>query len=624
MLGAWVLLLIAQVQTSSAAGADFLEDLPLTPEELELLESLRPTATATLALETGATLDHALRVPARRLRTRRARSVGESLREEATAFSTRRRFVSGESPVMGGRGGQRVRLSMDGLELQHALDSLDHSTTLGFVDPWVVEEVVLRSAPSPSSGGFAGHGEVELRGRRPDLRPHLQTELLGLGRLADRSSGFRAAASAALDRAGVTVAGGYSDHDPMRDGAGRHLPGTGDEEASLLARARILDAERDPVQLELGFDAFQITNARRFDQGGGFIDRSRRMLSGFARVLGRLGPASFELLGGARRFDTRREPVAAGVVVEDAADLMQLDGTVRFELGEVLELSVFGAGYASRAHGAAIRGEMLRASGGAAVELEAGPLRGRAAVRGGYLSSEVEDGLEVARGLLLPELRLGLSIHDAWLLVAGYREALHLPTVRDLGTAAAAVRVEHTRTVELEARHDRPAYGLRLGGLSTFVTNPLGFEEGQLVERSAATLLGTELELSLRPFAGFEAVAVFNLMQVVSGERADFIEGGVGALRVRYELATRGAYVELSARHAFPLPASGEAALSTSRRRAWPLPFVSVGGGLELGLGFALSLQVANTFDVAERELNGDIPRPGIDLRLGLEHRFEL
>lgn len=620
---AWVVLLFAQVSTSSASDEPFLDDLPLTQEELELLESLRATSTAAEPQRPKPGLDPELLVPARRFRTRIGRSLGESLREEATAFSTSRGFVSGESPLWGGRGGQRIRLSLDGIELQHALDSIDRSTTLGLIDPWVVEEVGFRPRAPMSRGGFAGHGDVALTARAPRPGPHLGTELRALGRLADRSSGFRAAASAGLERAGLTVAGGYSDHDPMRDGAGRSLPGTGDEEASLLSRARLFDEAQDPIQVDLGFDVFRVTNARRFDLERR-IDRLRSMISGFGRLRGHAGAAKLELLAGARRFDTRTEPAAGGALTEEAADVLQLEGTARYAVSEGLSVSIFGAGYTSAAYGVVLRGRMLRASGGVEAELSQGWFLSRLALRSGYAQSRLEGQVGPSEVFVLPELRLGLLPTESLSLFVGYTEAVHLPTVRDLSTATGPVELEHTRTIDLEARYQHRWLGLRLAGSTSFVANPLGFEAEVLVQRADAAVLGGEFEASVWPFEGFEAVFHFSLTRALGAARLDFIEGGTGALRLRHELGVRGAYVEAAARHSFPLRSADAALPDPRRRRAWPMPLLSVGGGLELGLGFALDLRIANALDVQERELDGDIPRPGIDLRLALEHRFEL
>ncbi len=635
---AWVVVLLAQapVETTSvalglegsetvsstASGDLLLEDLPLTDEELRLLDSLKATSTASNSAPSRIILDPALHVPRSRLHGRNARSVGEALREEATSFSTRRTFVSGESPVFLGRTGQRVGLAMDGLELRHALDSLDQSTALGLIDPWILEAVRIRRSAPLSTGGFSGHGQLSLTGRAPRARAGLTSELRGLGRLADRSSGFRGALDAGIDDAAISVSGGYSDHDPMRDGAGRHQAGTGDEESSLSSRARLWDAEAHGIQVDLGFDLFRVTNAKRFDLDGR-IDRLRSMVSGFGRVHGGSKTTRFRLQAGVRRFETSTEPAGGGTRFEDDADVLQLDGELRQQLAEVFWLSAFGGAYTSGAYGAAVRGRMLRASGGVAAELEWETFSLRAAVRAGHAKSDDEFGKESAGVFVLPELKLGYSPLAHFTVLLGYQEAIHQPTVLDLSFARAALELEHARTVDLSFMYEPDTFGVRIGSSVSFVSNPVALQANVASNGDVGAVLGGELETSLRPLRGFELVVLFALTRGLGAEAQSFIEGGTAAARLRYELGVRGAYVELAARHAFPFPRT-DGDLDPIRRRAWAMPFVSVGGGLELGYGFGLQLQVANAFDVPERELNSDIPRPGIDLRLALDHRFEL
>lgn len=640
MHAAWLLVVLAQApvettsvatglsgaavsSTSSITPAPLLDDLPLTDEELALLDSIEATTTASASKPRRIELAPALRVPEHRLQGRVARSLGEALREEATVFSVSRRFVTGESPVARGRGGQRIQTTMDGLELRHALDSIDRSTTLGFIDPWVVESVALSSTPDLAIGGFGGHGAIEIEGRKPRREPGLRTELRGLGRLADRSTGFRGLAETGLGPAALTVAGGYSDHDPMRDGVGRQLPGTGDEESSLLSRARLLGRERDPFELDLGFDLFRITNAQRFDLDER-IDRLRSLVSGFGRLRSQFGNTELSVLAGARRFESSTEPRGGGERSTDAADVMQADVRLRHQLSETLALSAFGDVYTSGAHGTVVRGRMLRASGGASAELALEPLSLRAAVRGGFARSHDELDKTSEGAFVLPELRLGLALIDPLSFLVSYEEAVHAPTVLDLSSARSTVALEHTRTVELALAYASNLFDARAGAFTTIVSNPIETSAAEVSNRPTLVLLGGELVGALRPVPGLELALALSITRGLGDERASFVEGSTGAARIRYELGVRNAYVEAAVRHVIVFPGVASNEDDLNRRRSWSLPYASLGGGLDLGLGFALSVLVANALDVDERELVSDIPRPGVDLRLALEHRFEL
>jgi hypothetical protein len=582
-----------RVVTATAAEPGGLDELPLSDEELALLDALAATSTVEapppapppFPLASDRLGRRVLRGPD--LATTAARSVDEALETQ---------------PVLRGgwRYGPAAAVTVDGL----LMESRVARAVWRRADPFLFGRLSLAELGDRAVVSDALGGGLELASRRAG--PDAHAEAAALVRTADRglaaqadvdAGGARASARAfatagheeslqlsadrspsALDEAGQRLgAGAHARWALTPDlrveatalhsheaGPARHLGLDGATEASaqLLTVGLAAGTASTGVELLLGHDRAGLEEAPRLEQGWQ------------ARLQGRWAPL----------------------------DAVRLDATAFVRRGT----TAVGARGGSRLH----------AAGAAGVAGALGPLSGRAAIRLAHLATEVD---EQAAHLTtpLPELHLHLGL-------GGFGLRAHL---------ARGVALAPPTDVLLYGASLRPRDSWAASFGPTWRSDRLHVDlvASAVWIRDLATVSGEEdvrvlaLELTggarLAPGLTLAFAAAWAEGEAATSATARLeVPNLRGHLALRYTLPVRRAFIELRARGSSPRWALLTALVPEDD--PW-FGFVRVGamGGVDLGAGLRLEATVENALDRRVRRLDTAAPDAGVELRVRLVWR---
>ena len=523
--------------TSATAAEDLFDALPLSADDLALIEALADTASAADPVDAPLVFIEGADVVAERwIDAGLGRTVAENLDARPTLLVMRRRSVARDTLVLRGRGGHRVDVRVDGVRLHDAASNVIDDARTWLVDPWSVERAIV------------GTRSVELFGATPRDGPHSRARIIGRG--ADRSSGAYAAGEVGDGEAGFRVGAGYADQRALSLGGRTDAPDSAHQRIHAAGRAHVL-GER--VRLGLDFD-------RVLNPPGDAVDAvQRRMI--FGHVL--LGDDRLlaDVLVAHQSFDNPAGPRSASQSLQLAASArMRFNADFAARVGAEASLSTADLG---RSFG---RSDRVDAFFGA--DLATDFLEGHADLRVAHGRSEFGT-LDTSATQLAGDALVRLTVFDPFFFHVGFDRGLVLPSADDLRRANAGIQPEVFTTVEAGPALEVSGADVAIVGFVTFVDDALTPVADVLANRDER-------------LAGLEARGRW---QVVRGL---FLEGacawtdgqlGVTRLHARYELDVRNAFVEMSTR------------LTRDAAR------VRLLGGTDIGAGFRVDLAVDNALD---------------------------
>jgi outer membrane receptor protein involved in Fe transport len=634
------------VATSSAAEEmPPLDDVPLSEEDLALIERLGNAKSSTVevpivperrtgAVGMGAELAQSIDRDA--LRNTIPRSIAEALEAEPVLMATRRSYLPGDRPVIRGRTGARVGLVIDGLSLHHPLSSVVEDGVLGTIDPWLIEEVIVRSGGTLVDSGDRSAGALHLRTRAPSVQRHISTDAQVELRSSDRSSAAHVALEGGAGFAGLRAGASYMDFGHPRFSEGASTEGA-HQRASASVRSQILGREEDLVRATLGFDFDRLTNVRRLDLTPRLLDRLRTRQLAFGQVTVGAADRSIALLVGHHWHRLERTPFGDRTIASrENADQTEARLDARWSFDDRLR-AIAGAevtiGDAEIGPGDALRSGSTGGKGAyAGLVFELGWLSAAATARFVDATTELEGTSAIDGRGLLTEGRAELELADGFSLGAGWFQGLRVPTVKDRTLL---------ETPEVEPKAERVIsadFGpiLRLEPLTLSVLGFASWSDHSL--EIAPSGLGL-VEVDALRIYGLEGRGDWTISRRVSLALAFTWSGGrvagsnepvndqpgiLAHARLRYELGARGAFLEASSWMCLPTEAR-----SAADRVRFPDAGVfravvfGARGGAELGQGFRLTMSVENVLDASYRTFGSSTSATGVDLRIALAHEFE-
>ena len=567
---------VAEVPTRTASVSTGNDSLPLTSEELALIEELDEEAP-----------DGGRR--GRGPRALLARDVPEALADSMSPVFGLRSRLGATSVVLRGRSGRRLRQTLDGVPVLGALDTID-SAGISTIDPWRLAEL------------STAHGAITMRSIAPPTSG-AGTDLRMVGRSAARSFDGHGALRGAAPDAAVWAGGGYSHRDATRTGdAGSEVGGPG-RAYSASGRVRLLDDEA--VTVELGFDAegTRRTIADAAGHGATAASQEGERKQAFIRsVIG--GDATrVELTAAYQRFD--RSVDAAKRHAEHA--MVMGDGSIGItESIQIIASAAVDIGSTD------LDGEQitLTARAGGALSLEAFTLEVVAGVDQGESSFEDRrsKGLNVGSRVELsawPVDELGLHVR--------FEQGQRVPSVADLRSSNAGLEPEDFIAVSAGPRLSYGEFELAAAGYWERTTDTIArADDDQLENADTVNLAGVD---------GLLTWTIIDALTINAGgawtwtDGRRFVPGVLAKASLRYDLELRDAYVEAT----LSVATDPKGAPDTE---GGPFVRVSVRGGVDLIAGIRLDAVVANLLDRHDRPYPNTFAESGVDLRLALSHSW--
>lgn len=634
-----------------------IDELELSDEDLALLAALdagtsSTTSTTAIApwwLAPAPLPRPTLILPRTRSREAAARSLSEVFETFPTAVETARRFVPGDGAIIRGQTGHRVGLSIDGVPLHHALSRSRETAGWWTLDPWMLDTVVVERPGLIGASPRGSAGSIAVFGVAPPVHPGIEEEAEVSARSADRSTTTHLALGAAGALAAVRVAGGYSDHRPLRistSKTGADL-GSGHQRVAATARARVLGRTDDPLRISAGVDFDRLLNVLRTDLTGGgdntddpLVDRAHDRLLTFLRLDAGGEDLDGSLLAARQVFSRRFGPRSDGSrTSEEEAVSWFVRGALRLSLlpsltaraGGLAELSDAALATPSGTDGQL--GDTRCYTGFVALDLAMEWLSAYTVVALVRSTSSLA-GLEpLSETTPLTQGGARLALLGPLGLRLGWSQGLYLPNVRDRLDASVPLGAERSLTLDGGPSLYSELGFLELIAFATWIHDaiePVSISRSRLVNVSDVALLGVELSGGVSLAEGLRAAGVLTWTE--GRDRASdapvvTFPTVTGRASVRYDLGVRDAFLEahvrgtsrplyvLALRAADPPPSISEVA---------PASFAAAGvtGGVDLGAGLRLTIALENVFDTAYRAPTSLVPGAGVDLRASLSHAW--
>lgn len=553
---------LALVLTATGAAALVPDAPPLSAEDLALIEALDDEPEVALAIVEDARPSALL-----------ARTVAETIAGTPLPVAFLRDAFGLAQPVVRGRAGHRLAISVDGVPLRHALSTVDFSDAAATVEPWRLAAIeldrgalILASLPPPESGATT-------------------TALRILGRSSDRSGAGHAALAGAVEGAAIWAGGGFTGADAGAANTGHRGSGSG--------RARLLELEA--LSVELGFDWEDITAGTSATQRG---DRARKL----AFIRGLLGgeAAGGTVTGAYHRFDLAAGRAEHLIAIAEAHVAPWTPLTLQAS-GQVDTGTTDGDGQQLA----------VEARLGGGLSFEAVQLQ----LAGGLDYGETTQGAVETDGLsVASEAQLTVLAADPVHFDVRFEQGLRLPSVGDLRQAVGALVAEHTIAVSGGPALVLTQLHLRIDGFYERLTDAIERDgAGRLENVDVVELAGLEARGRV---SVVEGLTVAGAMSWTHASQRRFVPGALAKVHVRYDLPVRRAFIEAALSIAMASP--------NATRSVDPLVRASVHGGVDLFAGLRLDAVVANVFDSPDVLYGSAATEPGIDLRVALSHDWSI
>jgi hypothetical protein len=605
-----------------------LDALPLSEEDLALIEQLGDAPTATAAEPPEAKSSGVLPLERATVIGRDAiaevvpRTVAEALAAVPSFGDGRRSYLPGDRLGLRGRSSGRVAVLLDGLSLESPLSSVFDAAYASTVDPWLLEGLAVVSGGGlAQAGGAIGSIELYTRSPEPGAAPRSAAAIEARG--ADRSTGAHAFASGGYGPLAVGLGASYADFDDLHFGsdAGTYLGGY--QRQNLLARARLFGDER-PARFFAGFDLDRLLNVLRPDLSTAEIrlrDRVRERL----RFLGRIElgdqQSSLEVSGAHQSFGLVRT-LKQDDQLRSGEDAETIELRLRGQLEATDALLVFAGGtmFLGSAEAGAARGRHDAGGGFAGARLDTAPLDAAVTLRVQHERSLL-DGDERSHSVFLTEARVELALIGGLALGGGWLQTSRMPTVGDRlrfrpGTPVAP---ETSDGFEIGVLFRSPRFDASAIGHLSRVRSALEPTSNGLIVLERLWLGGVEAKLRWqisRPLSLSGAGGWVGSSVEDRAEAASEVPGLGVQVDLRYDIDAYDAYLTITARGGAPLRDL------TAYERSRPgdprdLRYVVLGAraGMDLGAGFGLRLALDNTFDRSALPLGA----PVLDRAVSLE-----
>lgn len=596
----------AVVTAESATSADDLGDVPLSAEDLALLDALATTSTpAPQRVEPNAAPSPGPN-PTRRytragLIETQARTVPEAIAGLPTVGWSH-------------RGVERATVLYDGVELE---PSSSGAATFGWLgtDPRFFGAVGLAAGPSLSEVSDGGQASVTLESPTPALRP--EAEVAANLHSADRSNSTFVFGAGALGPGQGHLGLSYLDTRPLRIapdvdensryGQSQRWNGT--------ARLHLFGGTTEGLRLTAGGDLDRLQNQVLYDALGRRAGRDEVSQRHLAFLRFDWSDARGEaFLVGAHQGLRRERTEESGATRLDRSDQLQLRGRAHYRLIGDLHLGAGGIVAAGPSRGLGYTGRSLRAEGWASLEFLGDSFRARAGGR--FVHRKIElDGVGVLNvDRPLGEVGLELGAAQPLAVQVVLRQGLATPSIETwyrVQSRAPNQEAETNWTLEVGPR-------LQLGEAWLNLVGFYQSRSGALVAERLASptvdleVLGLEFEsrVPVGPWT-FALAAAWADPRGPDGRpvvRAPALEF-LGSVRHGFEF--RDAYFEVHLRAG----TSGLHVLSTSPGFE-PSPYLRLGlrAGMDLGWGLRLGLAVENALDRPIVFPDTVVPSPGLDV----------
>ncbi|MBK6687812.1 MAG: TonB-dependent receptor [Deltaproteobacteria bacterium] len=595
---------------ATATSADEVGDLPLSLEELALLETLA-TATTSAPLLVPPIFEPPALGPASGRHLGRTRLVETGARTVVEALSL--------LPGLGWshRGAERATLIYDGVELEPFPSSPGANGWLG-VDPRFFGGVRLRPSAGLNASSDGARPSLELE-HRP-IPGAWSSEANTLLHSADRSSSLYGAVQGGVGPVSASLALAYLDQKPLRiapevDESARYGEA---QRWNGSARLHLWGDEEAGLQLTAGGDLDRQQNQVIYDSLGRSLGRDelgQRHL-GFLRLDWR-GPRGSLFLVGAHQGWRRQRTDPNGERL-DRADQLQLRGSAQYRLWGELEGEVGGLLAAGPSRGTGYRGRAQRAEAFVSLSSTWSRLLARASARYSHRQVELDEVGVAQADRLLAEGALELGVVGPLSLSAAFRQGHQLPTVEAWHQIRGRAQTLPQSTEWIAEVGPRLRFGDAFVDLVAYYQNR---DEVLLPDNLGSTFLalntaGLELEGAV-PLGGFTFAGALAWAEVRGPADRPYLRSPSleGLLSVRHDFAARQAFLEVHLRG------------GTSGLHLWseapafqPDPYLRAGlrGGLDLGLGLSLLLAVENAFDRPIVLPDTLVPSAGLDLSASL------
>lgn len=595
---------------ATATGTDEVGDLPLSLEELALLETLA-TGTSSAPAAAPPIFEPPLPGPGQGRHLGRTRLTETGARTVVEALSL--------LPGLGWshRGAERATLIYDGVELEPFPSAPGANGWLG-VDPRFFGGVRLRPTAGLSATSDGARPSLQLEGRRVEKR--WSAEANTLLHSADRSSSLYGAIQGGGGPVAGALALAYLDQKPLRiapevDEGARYGEA---QRWNGSARLHLYGDAEAGLQITAGGDLDRLQNQVVYDglgRGLGRDELGQRHL-GFLRVDWR-GPNGSLFLVGAQQGWRRRRSEANGERL-DRSDQLQLRGAARHHLVGELQGEVGGLLAAGPSRGLGYTGRAQRAEAFVSLSTTWAPLLARASARYSHRQVELDEVGVAKADRLLGEGALELKVVGPLSLSAAFRQGHNLPTVELWHRMRARTPVLQQSTEWIaeggpSLRHGDAFVDLRAyyQQRSQVLVLDAGGENFLALDTA-----GLELEGAL-PVGGFTFAGALAWSEVRGPDDRPYLRTPAleALLSVRHDFTIRQAFLEVHLRGG-----TGGLHLWSEAPAFQPDPYLRAGlrGGLNLGWGLSLLLAVENAFDRPIVLPDTLVPSAGLDLSASL------